>query len=82
MKVKDLLEELNKLDPEEFVFVDGYEGGLSDPVLFGPSDVAVDHNKNQKLAYFGPHEEIVFDDEEFVGCQRVKALIIGRKNRR
>ena len=56
MKVKELIEQLSKLDSELHVFVPGYEGGFNDA---GPvSDVkhfALDVNKEW---YYGAHEEI------------------------
>jgi len=39
MTVRELIEELNRLDPDLHVFVDGYEGGHSYPVISEERDV-------------------------------------------
>ena len=57
MKVKQLIEHLQTLDPELYVFTPGYEGGLEDiRVDSNVIHVELDHNKEW---YYGPHEEIL-----------------------
>ena len=57
MKVKQLIEYLQTLDPELYVFTSGYEGGLEDiHVNSNVINVELNHNKEW---YYGPHEEIL-----------------------
>ena len=57
MKVKQLIEHLQTLDPELYVFTRGYEGGLEDiNINSRVIDVELDHNK---AWYYGPHEEVL-----------------------
>ncbi len=52
MKVKDLIRELQKYDPETLVLVSGYEGGFQSKINVGKYDVhRCDH------FYFGDYEE-------------------------
>ena len=58
MKVKELIEKLQKVDPELHVFVHGYEGGY-DYVDFNPTedsvkDIALDVHEEW---YYGRHDE-------------------------
>ena len=57
MTVKQLIEHLQTLDPELYVFTPGYEGGLED--IKGTSsviDVELNYNKEW---WYGPHAEIL-----------------------
>ena len=54
MKVKELIEELKKLDPELMVVVDGYEGGVSELNTCGETTVKLDVNSEW---WYGKHEE-------------------------
>jgi hypothetical protein len=58
MKVKELIELLQQLDPEALALVDGYEGGVGCPSH--PIAVNVKLNVNSEW-YYGPHE--TSDDE-------------------
>jgi|APCry1669189534_1035231.scaffolds.fasta_scaffold41364_2 hypothetical protein len=57
MTVKELIEQLQQLDPELRVFVQGYEGGYNDA---GPisdiKDIALDYHKG--TWYYGSHEDV------------------------
>ena len=54
MKIKELIEQLQQLDPEAYVFVRGYEGGVDDVNTIGePTDVILDINT---AWYYGKHE--------------------------
>ena len=56
MKVKELIAELQKIDPELHVFTKGYEGGCEDPVLDGKIiEVALNYNTDW---YYGKHQPI------------------------
>jgi hypothetical protein len=61
MTVKELIEQLQTLDPDLRVFVRGYEGGYDDA---GPisdiKDIALDYNKG--TWYYGLHEEADLHD--------------------
>lgn len=60
MTVKQLIEHLQTLDPELYVFTRGYEGGLEDiNVNSNVIDVELDYNKEW---WYGPHEEILGPD--------------------
>ena len=57
MTVKQLIEHLQTLDPELYVFTRGYEGGLEDiHINNNVILVELDHNK---AWYYGPHEEVL-----------------------
>jgi len=53
MKVKELIEELEKCDPNHLVVVDGYEGDYDDCFLYF---VKLDLNTSSAL-YVGSHTE-------------------------
>jgi hypothetical protein len=53
MKVKELIEKLQALDPEHMVVVDGYEGGVGE--LKEISTVCLSLNVNDAW-YYGEHE--------------------------
>lgn len=55
MKVKELIQELQKYDQEIPVMVDGYEGGITEKGVLVKL-VSVNRNKN-KEDYYGEHEE-------------------------
>jgi hypothetical protein len=57
MKVKELIEELQKCDPEKMVVVAGYEGGHDE--ISGAGEIRLKLNVNTEW-YYGKHEE---DDE-------------------
>jgi hypothetical protein len=53
MKVKELIEELSKLDPEHMVVKAGYEGGLVEITGVGTCNIALDVFDEW---YYGPHD--------------------------
>ena len=54
MKIKELIDILERLDPEAHVFVDGYEGGLEYAELKGPvNDIILDVHPEW---WYGKHE--------------------------
>ena len=55
MKVKDLIEALQKLDPELMVVRVGYEGGVTEINQVTITRVALNVNEEW---YYGEHEEI------------------------
>ncbi len=56
MTVKQLIEHLQTLDPELYVFRPGYEGGLED--INGSSNVINVMLNWNKEWYYGDHEEM------------------------
>ena len=54
MKVKELIEELSKLDQEAYLFVSGYEGGYND--IGGCSDELQMVRDIHSEWYYGKHE--------------------------
>jgi len=53
MKVKDLIQELQKLDPETLVVVAGYEGGVDEVKNITQYKIELDAHKG--WAFFGDH---------------------------
>jgi hypothetical protein len=55
MTVKELIAELQTLDPDLHVFTQGYEGGYNDANPIGPvMEIALDVHEEW---YYGKHEE-------------------------
>lgn len=61
MKVKELIEKLQKYDPEQSVVLYGYEGGYDYPEEVNEIKIKLNVNK---AWYYGKHE-IVDDGEDF-----------------
>ena len=61
MTIKELIEQLQTLDPDLQVFTSGYEGGFSDIEISKPNTFCLNVNKEW---YYGPHETVAFIDEE------------------
>jgi hypothetical protein len=55
VRVIDLIEKLQTLDPELPVFVDGYEGGCND--ISHVTEIEVVRNVNSEW-YYGAHEKV------------------------
>lgn len=73
MKVKDLIEKLQALDPELTVMLPGYEGGWDRLEGLGVSVVALNVNA---AWYYGSHERVHRNDD-YPGHDRVKAVLLG-----
>ena len=73
MTVKELIEQLQTLDPDIRVFVSGYEGGYNNA---GPInnivDMALDYHESW---YFGKHE-LVEDISNITEYKIVKGIIL------
>jgi hypothetical protein len=54
MTVGELIEKLQQLDPDLYVFVHGYEGGYADASVSDIKDIALNVNDEW---YYGPHED-------------------------
>jgi hypothetical protein len=76
MTVKQLIEQLQQLDPDIHVMTEGYEGGYKDVCCNGDSmEVALNVHTQW---YYGPHEQA--DDTYYIQdksqYQIVKAIVI------
>jgi hypothetical protein len=60
MKVKELIQELQKLDPELLVVVRGYEGGVDEVNNIYLCNVELDSNAG--IEYYGKHEILYYGD--------------------
>jgi hypothetical protein len=73
MKVKELIQILEKLDPEICVFVEGYEGGYNFASFDGNvEDFAL---KVHEEWYYGAHDKVSYMTEEFDN-EIVKGIIL------
>ncbi len=73
MTVRELIEELHKLDQDARVFVSGYEGGYCDIEDIGElAEYALSVNSKY---YYGPHE-LVTERQPFPGVEKVKAYVL------
>jgi len=75
MKVSELIEKLQALDPDLRVVVDGYEGGVTDASHITVLEIALNFNEEW---YYGPHEIIEADEDnaQYEGHERVQAVRI------
>jgi hypothetical protein len=72
MKVKELIEKLQTLDPEMEAMRHGYEGGVENITLFEIEPVALKVNDQW---YYGPHE-VVYKDDQHPGHEIITAVVI------
>ena len=61
MKVKELIQELQKLDPELLVVIRGYEGGVDEVNSIYLCNVELDSNAG--IEYYGKHEILYYGDK-------------------
>jgi hypothetical protein len=72
MKVKELIEQLQTIDPELYVFTKGYEGGYNDANPIGPvMEIALDVNRDW---YYGSHEVV---DHSLIGPSHSFEIVKG-----
>ena len=57
MTVKELIEQLQQLDPDLRVFTEGYEGGYNDAVIVPSNVMEIALNVHEEW-YYGKHERI------------------------
>jgi hypothetical protein len=73
MTVKELIEQLQQLDPDLHVFTQGYEGGYEDVVSVGNiKEIALNYNDEW---YYGPHVEVI-GEEHRDNFEIVKGIIL------
>jgi hypothetical protein len=75
MKIKDLISELQKLDPEMQVVKSGYEGGVEFVSRLLCYEVALDVNTEW---WYGKHELVVHDiqREDYKDYEKIQAVYI------
>jgi hypothetical protein len=75
MKIKDLISELQKLDPEMQVVKSGYEGGVEFVSRLLCYEVALDVNTEW---WYGKHELVVHDiqREDYKDYTKIQAVYI------
>ena len=74
MTVKELIQQLQQLDSNLYVFTHGYEGGYEDVVISDIKEMALDVNKEW---YYGPHELInEYNDSKIQDKIIVKGVIL------
>jgi len=76
MTIKELIEELNKYNPDTLVMVNGYEGGYDDISNIGLEyDIVLNYHT---ASYYGSHESesMVTNKERLQTAQIVNALIL------
>ena len=74
MTVKELIEQLQQLDPDLHVFVQGYEGGFDDAGPIGDiKEIALDYHKEW---YYGKHEDANYNNTIRENYTIVKGIIL------
>jgi hypothetical protein len=75
MKIKDLISELQKLDPEMQVVKSGYEGGVDFVSRLLCYEIALDVNTEW---WYGKHELVVHDTqrEDYKDYEKIQAVYI------
>jgi hypothetical protein len=68
MKVKELIEQLQKFDPELPVMIQGYEGGIDAPEK--PYQTPIRLNVHEEW-YYGKHEIHNVTDAEKADCEAI-----------
>ncbi len=71
MKIQQLIDELQKLDPELHVFVEGYEGGYCDPKISKERDMYLDVN-DEKEWWLGKHDSMPYNQDN----EKVRGIVI------
>ena len=72
MTVKELIEQLQQLDPDLHVFTDGYEGGYEDVVSVGNiKEIALNYHDEW---YYGPHVDAEAEHKD--SFEIVKGVIL------
>lgn len=62
MKVRELIEELQKLDQDKMIVIKGYEGGCDFPNHIAQVNINLDVNTEW---YYGRHEYVLPIDDEY-----------------
>jgi hypothetical protein len=74
MTVKELIEQLQQLDPDLHVFVQGYEGGYDYAGPIGDvKEIALNYHDEW---YYGKHEDVNYFDIENGDYTIVKGIVL------
>ena len=73
MTVKELIEQLSKLDQELHVFIPGYEGGYNYAELSDVKDICLDVNSED---YYGPHDDFSMCRKDPSNYKQVKGIVL------
>lgn len=74
MKIRELINQLQKLDPELDVVLRGYEGGYYDKLSVTPITIVPDVHTEW---YYGPHEDAdYFTPDELISLCKKEAVLI------
>lgn len=79
MTIKELIEHLQQLDPNLYVFVDGYERGYDEFTITDEKEIALNVNR---AWYYGHHEGInegIITNKNKDKHRVVKGIILKRK---
>lgn len=71
MKIQQLIDELQKLDPDLQVFVEGYEGGFCDPQVSKERDMYLNVNDEQEW-WLGKHDTMPYREDN----EKVRGIVI------
>lgn len=63
VKIKQLQEKLNSLDPELEIYLKGYEGGVAELKMVAEVEVAKNYNVDW---WYGPHEIVRYNGDLIV----------------
>lgn len=74
MNIQELIRELQKLDPDKPVFIQGYEGGVNDikPLTLGT--VSLNSNEDD---YCGRHDHLTLDHETAEALEKGHTVVEG-----
>jgi hypothetical protein len=72
MKVKELIDRLNKLDPEAMVVRSGYEGGVAEINGVGTCTIALNVHDEW---YYGPHDFIAMESD-YPDAVRIQTVFV------
>ena len=64
MTVKELIEQLQQLDPDLHVFTSGYEGGYEDVGISEIKEIALDVHTDSDEWWYGKHEDVNYSSIE------------------
>jgi hypothetical protein len=73
MKVRELIEKLQALDPELMVVRDGYEGGVCEVIEVSSKTVALNANT---AWYYGDHEILHAEDDDKQHPNSARATVV------
>ena len=73
MTVKELIEQLSKLDPELHVFIPGYEGGYNYAEISKVKNICLNVNHED---YYGPHDDFSMCRQDPSNYKQVKGIVL------